>query len=61
LQGRDGPPGRPAVQSRMARPVLYETPGARYHIIARGNGGKMAYDTDADRHDDCKRRPSPRV
>jgi putative transposase len=33
----------------MARPIRYEAPGALYHIIARGDGGKMVYDTEADR------------
>lgn len=33
----------------MARPLRYEAPGAIYHIIARGDGGKMVFATDPDR------------
>ncbi|NIQ97081.1 MAG: hypothetical protein GWN87_25055, partial [Desulfuromonadales bacterium] len=33
----------------MARPIRYEAPGAIYHVIARGDGGKMVFDREADR------------
>jgi putative transposase len=33
----------------MARPIRYQAPGAIYHVIARGDGGKMVFDTEQDR------------
>ncbi len=33
----------------MARPIRYEAPGAIYHIIARGDGGKRVFDRESDR------------
>ncbi|NNC87341.1 MAG: transposase [Akkermansiaceae bacterium] len=33
----------------MARPIRYEAAGAIYHVIARGDGGKRVFHTEADR------------
>jgi len=33
----------------MARPLRFEYPGAVYHVMARGDGGKMIFDDDLDR------------
>lgn len=33
----------------MARPLRYEAPGAIYHVMARGEGGKDVFETDEDR------------
>ncbi len=33
----------------MARPLRYEAPGAIYHVMARGEGGKDVFETDQDR------------
>jgi len=32
----------------MARPLRFEYPGALYHVMARGDGGRRVYETDAD-------------
>lgn len=34
----------------MARPLRYEAAGAVYHVIARGDGGKMVFEDDKDRY-----------
>jgi putative transposase len=34
----------------MARPLRVEYPGAVYHVMARGDGGKSVFETDDDRH-----------
>jgi len=33
----------------MARPLRYEAPGAIYHVMARGEGGKDVFEGDSDR------------
>jgi putative transposase len=33
----------------MARPLRFEYPGGTYHIMARGDGGKVIFETDSDR------------
>jgi putative transposase len=33
----------------MARPLRFQYPGAVYHIMARGDGGKPVFETDLDR------------
>ena len=33
----------------MAGLLRYEAPGAIYHVIAPGDGGKMVFDTEPDR------------
>lgn len=33
----------------MARPLRFEYPGGTYHIMARGDGGKTVFETNADR------------
>ena len=33
----------------MARPLRFQYPGACYHIMARGDGGKMIFEDDDDR------------
>ena len=33
----------------MARPIRFEYPGACYHIMARGDGGKVIFENDDDR------------
>jgi len=33
----------------MGRALRFEYPGAEYHVMARGNGGKMVFETDDDR------------
>jgi REP element-mobilizing transposase RayT len=33
----------------MARPIRFQYPGAIYHVIARGDGGKVVFETDDDR------------
>jgi hypothetical protein len=30
----------------MARPLRFQYPGAVYHVMARGDGGKMVFETD---------------
>jgi putative transposase len=30
----------------MARSLRFQYPGAMYHIMARGDGGKMVFETD---------------
>ncbi len=34
----------------MARPLRYEAAGAIYHVMARGDGGKMVFEDDKDRY-----------
>jgi hypothetical protein len=34
---------------RMARPIRFQYPGAIYHVMARGDGGKTVFETDDDR------------
>ncbi|MEO5713040.1 MAG: transposase [Luteolibacter sp.] len=34
----------------MARPLRYEAAGAVYHVMARGDGGKMVFEDDKDRY-----------
>ncbi len=33
----------------MARPLRFQYPGACYHIMARGDGGKIIFEEDDDR------------
>jgi putative transposase len=33
----------------MARPIRFQYPGAIYHVMARGDGGKTVFETDEDR------------
>jgi putative transposase len=33
----------------MARPLRFQYPGAVYHVMARGDGGKTVFETDDDR------------
>jgi hypothetical protein len=33
----------------MARPLRFQYPGAVYHVMARGDGGKKVFETDDDR------------
>jgi REP element-mobilizing transposase RayT len=33
----------------MARPIRFQYPGACYHIMARGDGGKTIFEEDDDR------------
>lgn len=33
----------------MARPIRFQYPGAIYHVMARGDGGKAVFETDDDR------------
>ena len=33
----------------MARPLRYQAPGAIYHVMARGEGGKVVFETAEDR------------
>jgi len=33
----------------MARPIRFQYPGAIYHVMARGDGGKEVFETDDDR------------
>jgi len=35
--------------SGMARPIRFQQPGAIYHVMARGDGGKVVFETDDDR------------
>ena len=35
----------------MARPLRFEYPGAVYHVMARGDGGKAIFEDDRDRSD----------
>lgn len=35
--------------SRVARPIRFQYPGAIYHLMARGDGGKTVFETDDDR------------
>lgn len=35
--------------SDMARPIRFQYPGAIYHVMARGDGGKTVFETDDDR------------
>ena len=35
--------------SRMARPIRFQYPGAIYHVMARGDGGRSVFETDDDR------------
>ena len=35
----------------MARPLRFEYPGAVYHVMARGDGGKAVFEEDRDRRD----------
>lgn len=37
------------VEARMARPLRFQYPGAIYHVMARGDGGKKIFETDDDR------------
>ena len=41
--------GRGVVLRQALQAIHYEVPGAIYHIIARGDGGKMVFDTEPDR------------
>lgn len=34
---------------RMARPIRFQYPGAIYHVMARGDGGRTVFETDDDR------------
>ena len=34
----------------MARPLRYEAVGAVYHVMARGDGGKLVFEDDKDRY-----------
>ena len=36
-------------EAGMARPLRFQYPGAVYHVMARGDGGKMVFETDDDR------------
>ncbi len=36
-------------EAGMARPMGFQYPGAVYHVMARGDGGKMVFETDDDR------------
>jgi putative transposase len=38
------------IQCGMARPSRFQYPGAVYHVMARGDGGKAVFETDDDRH-----------
>jgi putative transposase len=38
-----------SVEGRMARPLRFQYPGAIYHVMARGDGGKKIFETDDDR------------
>jgi hypothetical protein len=33
----------------MAMPLRFQYPGAVYHVMARGDGGKVVFETDDDR------------
>ncbi len=33
----------------MTRPLRFQYPGAIYHLMARGDGGKMVLEDDEDR------------
>ncbi len=33
----------------MTRTLRFQYPGAVYHVMARGDGGKMVFETDDDR------------
>lgn len=33
----------------MARPLRFQYPGALYHVMARGDGGRVVFETDDDR------------
>jgi hypothetical protein len=35
----------------MRRALRHEYPGAVYHLMARGDGGKMVFESDTDRKD----------
>ena len=35
----------------MARPLRFQYPGAIYHVVARGAGGKQVFETPADQQD----------
>ena len=37
------------VRKGMARPTRFQYPGAVYHVMARGDGGKVVFETDDDR------------
>ncbi len=39
----------------MARPLRFQYPGAVYHVMARGDGGKGIFETDGDRREFLKR------
>jgi REP element-mobilizing transposase RayT len=41
--------GRFNTSSGMARPIRFQYPGAIYHVMARGDGGKAVFETDDDR------------
>ncbi len=32
----------------MARPLRFQYPGALYHVMARGDGGKIVFETEDD-------------
>ena len=36
------------IDARMARALRIEYPGAVYHVMARGDGGKRIFETDED-------------
>jgi hypothetical protein len=33
----------------MVRPLRFQYPGAVYHVMTRGDGGKVVFETDYDR------------
>jgi putative transposase len=39
----------------MARPLRYEAPGAVYHVMARGDGGRIVFESESDREDWLRR------
>ncbi|HSP44015.1 MAG TPA: transposase, partial [Luteolibacter sp.] len=38
-----------AIKFSIARPLRFQYPGAVYHVMARGDGGKAIFETDDDR------------
>jgi putative transposase len=42
---------RAAQEEGMPRALRHEYPGAVYHLMARGDGGKLVFESDADRKD----------
>ena len=37
------------IRKGMARPTRFQYPGAVYHVMARGDGGKVVFEKDDDR------------